>query len=476
MFSNRKEVFCLKSFSERYDRLHDLISAYAEEKTACYTARSTALEECYRALRDNRFVTLVGSPGMGTSSLLFAFGKKYAERYNIFRVVCAFDATTDLVSDVLRFLVHELENALGTDHSAYTADDEAIRHTFSVLTARLYRRTGKECLFLLDEADLLKIDIAELDPPPYARFIAVSHRDADQHISSFVLSVQTLSCEEACSILSAQLRAHGVEPRPALLEAAMKKSNMHNCSFIKMMAQKLENAVKVDGKSDDDLIDIVNEMPDALGWDVYVFTTEVGAATTYTMQKGAMALLVLGRHGFGRELLRYTFANGGLIWDEALFDRVLTMLKAYFFIDRNGVIRLASPWLRDTLYTCFGGGTHEISGQILTWLKQLDVSDETRADELLHHCRLCGDSAAAASYLTEIASSGDDVLRAVTAREIRKLLFYDQGEWLLELIRLCDPKAVGFIGDALNTPLPQSMAPTLCQIYKALFNAGRNEK
>lgn len=412
-----------------------LVKEYSEAKASIFVGRDELYATLIEQVKNSTAVLLYGDSGIGTSTVLHTLAKE--NDYNVFCAVGGLIRSNEMFGDVLRFYIRQLEDVLGVPHHKLTTAKECAS-MLSILSTRLYRRTGKENLFILDEADLLRYETGSFALPAYARFVVSAHNtDLAAFFHAAVIHVPALTNEGAQAVFAAQLKAHGVPVYDELIKECVMRACIHSCTYVNMLAVKLAIAYHEYGKTSvEDMMTAYNELPDALSWNVYLVTTQIGATLTYTMQKGALALITVARHGMTREGIRSIFLTGGLPWSEEEFDSLLKMLASFIFISKDGTIRISSPWLRDQLYMYFGGGTHEIGGQLLEYSKKSD-----NVAELMHHCRMSNDFAFAAAYLEKAYAEGDEVKLDILCSELLLSTYRNEGSWLIDVIKASNGSA-----------------------------------
>ena len=107
---------------------------------------------------------------------------------------------------------------------------------------------------------------------------------------------------------------------------------------------------------------------------------------------------------------------------------------------------------QDDIHKFFGGGTHELESQLLSYFKSLPFNNPKRYEQIVHHMRVGDDRYGAVKYFAEVYDCAEEGIKEATLSEIVKASKIGYGGWLEDVLAqesIYTDKAGKLVGRAL---------------------------
>lgn len=384
------------------ESLDKKISSYCDYKTTGFVMRTEVMRECADRLADNSLVVINGDGGTGKSSLAAALSRELADKYAVVMCFVGLASRAETAADIIRFACSKLN-----------AD------SLAEASEKIYAEQGKDVLLVIDDYDMI---FGDLDTDvPHVKVLATVRSDIGK---GSVINLPALTKDESRAVLLSLAAQKSLVLPESIIEIALAKTLSGNCLWLCMLVQKLANVTP------DEWEKAASGFTDTLSWNVYILTTEVGEQTLLILQKATFGLLSVARYGLTKDAMKTIVTGGGIEWNEDVFNKITEMLGIYLYIDENGVMRYMSYYFADAIKTYFGGGTHELESQLLTYLKALPFDCPDRYEQLVHHMRIGDDVHGARKFFAEVEACGDADIKQAVAEEKFKASLIAEGDWL----------------------------------------------
>ncbi len=431
------------------ESLDKQISDYCIYKTTGFVSREEFMCECTEKLEKKPFIIIKGCGGEGKSSFISALGVKLRKEYLVINYFVGLSSRAETELDLLRYLCYKLEQECGKEISI-SEDITGCYKIIEELTEVIYNQQGKDTLLLIDDFDNLFKMSSRSQPPTHLKIAATVRANIDKAEGAFVLDMPALKNDESKEVLLSLATLKGLDLPDSVISVILTKKMSSNCLWLCMVVQQLANAQNEGNSSSWEKI--AAEFHDVIEWNVYCVTTGVGEKTNLTLQKASFGLLSVSRYGLTREEIKAIITTGGLDWNDEIFDRILNMLGIYLYVDGDGTIRFMSYCFQDDIHKFFGGGTHELESQLLSYFKSLPFNNPKRYEQIVHHMRVGDDRYGAVKYFAEVYDCAEEGIKEATLSEIVKASKIGYGGWLEDVLAqesIYTDKAGKLVGRAL---------------------------
>ena len=413
------------------EALDKKISDYCIYKTTGFVSREGFMCECAEKLKNEPFIIIKGGGGEGKSSFISALGLKLRNEYLAINYFVGIASRSETGLDLLRYLCYKLQKACGKEINI-PDDITGCYKIIEELTDDIYNKQGKDTLLLIDDFDNLFGLSSHVQMPAHLKAAATVRTDIENAKSACVLDMPALAGDEAKAVLLSIAALKGLELPDNVISAILAKKMSSNCLWLCMVVQQLVNAKNEGNSSSWEKIAV--EFHDVIEWNVYCITTGVGEKTNLTLQKASFGLLSVCRYGLTRDDIKSIITAGGLDWNDAMVDRILNMLEIYLYADSDGTMRFMSYCFQDHIHKFFGGGTHELESQLLSYLKSLPFNNPKRYEQIIHHMRVGDDRRGAVKYFAEVYDCTDKDIKEAALSEIFKASEIGYGSWLDDVL------------------------------------------
>lgn len=427
---------------------------FIHEKDRQFFARQNdctfLLEKIYSG---ERVVAAVGISGSGKSTL-FSRIACHVEKsgWDVLPFVSGLTPDSNLALNILRYSVRYLQHLLHRDLDD-SGDDKALQERFRMLSAE-YAKTGRKMLIMVDAVDQLFDDEYRQNAVYIPDGIAGSIQFFLTALPDTKLPTQTihrlqpLDANDRRLVIDGTLRWRRKEISNSVIDFVCDKARLQTPLSISLMVERLRMMDSRDFQTishassapiqaiTEHQIELVRNCPTELEpLSIYILEL-VAQRINNNLLKRVMKALAVTRYGFRLEDLA---GLCGLDWNRLDFVYFINYLNESFLVRPDGRYDFMHKCFREGLCKTFDirAMHHEVSD----YLSKLDIEDPVRSKEYVYHL-VCADRKKEFLQYIVLLYSGTYTkaayLRGDAADTLYYCVLYDDGKWLLELLKSVD--------------------------------------
>ncbi len=439
---------------------------FAQQKALQFAARFDLLRLFTSLImsQDKNLLLIRGAPGSGKSTIMSKLAVDLIEKANVFFFSCGNTSLSQTVFDIVRGAVYYTETLLGKiEH--YGEGENEKKHTFAEWASLLENLCGqygekykKPLLFFIDALDQLAQDedtrALKFLPyvlPPNVTFIVSALSDYETremhplHDRCAKEEILPLHDEQRAKVVYGILETYSKQLNKGVVDALIAAEGATNPLYISMMIQRLimldSDDFGVIAQFGNDmnainkfLVDTINSTPNT----VEEMSAEVLREAAHRINEDMIhvaALIATSRRGLREKDLAEIFKLGGKNWLSVDFASYIKYLKPFFIQRHDGRLDFTHRTIRLGFLNQID--FKKYNAQILTLLKQTNLTDSLRISETIYHALKQEDYKFAIEHVadidlkcrakngTEISTTADEMyaMSVTEARYVDMLLF-----------------------------------------------------